>query len=151
MGYADPHDDLGIEGTGIFPALGQPPRSGGHPSGSGRPWAAPPGRYAQAGSYPAGFPASQALAMPPVRGQGRRERLRRMRPDRWVIAIGSITGAVAVYVAFTTATAPARPMPSPFAPVATHSAPASAIPPQMAPAAAATCGAPASGGATSGH
>lgn len=151
MGYAD-HDDPGIEGTQIFPALSQPHGDGGHPPGSRRLGTAAGDRYARAGSYPAEFPASQTLALPPARGRGSRERLW-MRPDRWVIAIGSITGAVAVYVAFTTATAPARPMPSPFGPVATHSAPApaSAVPPQMMPAAAATCGAPASGGATSGH
>lgn len=145
MRYAD-HDDYlhdhDPEGTGIFPVI-RPgaDRSAGHeryaadppvpyaqPGGYGRP-----GGYAGPGGYPAGPPPTDTtkqtrvirqLVDPeePARERPPRRPARR-RPDRWVIAIGSITGAVAVYVAFTTTTVPAKPMPSPFAP-ATQGAPA---------------------------
>src|ERR1051326_8098720 len=48
--------------------------------------------------FPAMAPASRERAR---RERAWRERAWRMRLDRWVIAAGSITGAVAVYVAFT--------------------------------------------------
>jgi hypothetical protein len=52
--------------------------------------------------------------------QGRPDPPRRMRLNHWVMAAGCLTGAIAAYVAFATAGAPARPMPSPFAPVTHH-------------------------------
>jgi hypothetical protein len=116
MGYADRDDDLydydpGIEGTRVFPAMGQPPgeRSRGIPA-----W------HLEDSSSPA----SHARVIRPGKERGGRERPRRTRPDRWVITIGSITGAIAVYVALTAAGAPVRPMPSPFAPATTQGAPA---------------------------
>jgi hypothetical protein len=54
---------------------------------------------------------------------------RRTRLNQWVIAAASLTGAVAAYIAFTTAGVPARPMPSPFTPVtAAQSSPGGAAP-----------------------
>jgi hypothetical protein len=126
MGYADRDDDRrdhdpGIEGTRIFSAMRQAPGPGADQF-AGYEWheASSPGRYERPSGSPAGPPASQAGVIRPGQGPAGRERLRRMRPDRWVIAVGSITGAVAVYVALTTAGVPARPMPSPFAPAATQ-------------------------------
>jgi hypothetical protein len=125
MGYADRDDDLhdyhpGIEGTGIFPAMPQAPGPGAERY-AGYEWyeASSPGHYERPGGY-----ARDPLASQAGMGPTGRKRPSRMRPDRWVIAVGSITGAVAVYVALTTAAVPARPMPSPFAPATTQGAPA---------------------------
>lgn len=131
MGYADRDDYLHDHdpGTGIFPVIRQAPGPGGDPY-AGHAWqeASTPGHYGQRAGYPAGFPrpggASQPRSRPAGRERSPRAQLSRMRPDRWVIAIGSITGAVAVYVALTTAGVPARPMPSPFTPATTQGAPA---------------------------
>jgi hypothetical protein len=100
MRHAGHHDlpdehDLGIEATQIFPALGP--------------------EYER----PSRNSAGQAPVMRPAWDQGRPAPPPRMRLNHWVIAAGSITAAVAAYVAFATAGVPARPMPSPFAPAAT--------------------------------
>jgi hypothetical protein len=143
MGYSDRDDylhdyDPDLEGTGIFPVIRHPPGPGADRyAGRDRYAAGPPGHYARPGGYAAGpAPADttrqtrvmRQLADParpqrPAR-ERRPRRPARRRPDRWVIAIGSITGAVAVYVALTTAAVPAKPMPSPFAPAATQPSPA---------------------------
>jgi len=108
-------------GTGIFPVIRQAPGRHDAPyTGDECRDASTPGHYGQPGGYAAGFPGTSA-AGPAREHPAGRERLARMRPDRWVIAIGSITGAVAVYVALTTAGIPARPMPSPFTPATTQS------------------------------
>jgi hypothetical protein len=125
MGYADRDDDLhdydpGTEGTRIFPAMRSAPGPGADRY-AGYEWheVRSPSHDGRPGGYAAGPPAGQT-----GKGPTGRERPSRMRPDRWVIAIGSITGAVAVYVALTTAGVPARPMPSPFTPASTQGAPA---------------------------
>jgi hypothetical protein len=139
MGYADRDDylhdyDPDREGTGIFPVLGHAPGPGaGQYAGYERYAPGPPGHYARPGGYAAGPPpadttkqtrAIRQLADParPERPapERRPRRPSRRRPDRWVIAVASIAGAVAVYVAFTTAAVPAKPMPSPFAPATTQ-------------------------------
>jgi hypothetical protein len=75
--------------------------------------------------YDLGIEGTRAFpAMPQPPEPEADHRLRRRRPDRWVIAIGSIAGAAALYVALTTAAIPAKPMPSPFAPAATQGVPA---------------------------
>ena len=70
------------------------------------------------------FPALVPEYERPARGgawdQGRPGPPRRTRLNHWVIAAGCLTGAIAAYVAFATAGAPARPMPSPFAPATHH-------------------------------
>lgn len=137
MGYAD-HDDYlhnyDPEATGIFPVIR--PGADRH-ADRDRYTAGPPGHYARPGGYvadpaPADTTrqtrvmrqlADPARPQPPAR-ERRPRRPARRRPDRWVIAIGSVTAAVAVYVAFTTAAVPAKPMPSPFAPATTQSSPA---------------------------
>lgn len=137
MGYADRDDYLhnyDPEATGIFPVIGP---GADRYADCDRYAAGPPGHYARPGGYAAGpAPADttrqtrvmRQLADParpqrPAR-ERRPRRPARRRPDRWVIAIGSITGAVAVYVALTTAAVPAKPMPSPFAPATTQPSPA---------------------------
>jgi hypothetical protein len=145
MGHVDRDDylhdyDPDSEGTGIFPVIGHAPAPGaGRHAGYERYAAGPPGHYARPGGYAAGpaptdttkqTRAIRQLVDPPRPERpalGRRPRRpSRRRPDRWVIAIGSIAGAVAVYVAFTTAAVPAKPMPSPFAPATTQLSPAGA-------------------------
>lgn len=64
--------------------------------------------------YDLGIEATQVF--PVLQGPPRRTRL-----NHAVIAAGCLTGAIAAYVAFATAGVPARPMPSPFAPVTTQS------------------------------
>src|SRR5262249_49365081 len=86
MGYQH-HDDPGIEGTRMFPALDLP------------------ARYA--------WPTQHAPSEPSGRRPGR---IRRIRLDRWVMIAGGVGAAVAVAVAFATAGAPARETPSPFGP-----------------------------------
>jgi hypothetical protein len=131
MGYADRDDDLydydpGVEGTRGFPAMGQPP---GERTRVIPAWPLQDSWPSQ-GSWP---PASHPRVIGPGKDHGERERpsrqrSSRMRPDRWVMAIGSITGAVAVYVALTATGTPARPMPSPFAPATAQGAPAHPAP-----------------------
>jgi hypothetical protein len=141
MGHANRDDylhdyDPGSEGTGIFPVIRQAPAPGpGADRYAGGEWqeTGSPGHYGRPGGYAAGSPRVSAARQrrvlrpgedPAGRERPSRERLSRMRPDRWVIAAGSITGAVAVYVALTTAGVPAKPMPSPFTPATTQGAPA---------------------------
>ena len=140
MGYADRDDDLhdydpGMDATGIFPVIRQAPgptadRYAGHQ------WydAGSPGHYGRPGGYPAAPPPADTTNQTrvlrqlgdPARRERRQRRPSRMRPDRWVIAVGGITGAVAVYVALTTAGVPAKPMPSPFTPATTQLSPGGA-------------------------
>ncbi len=138
MGYADRDDylhdyDPDLERAGIFPVIG--PGASRH-EGYEQYAAGPPGHYARPGGYAAGPPpadttkqtsAIRQLVDPerPERAAPARRPRRpsRRRPDRWVIAVGSIAGAVAVCVAFTTAAVPAKPMPSPFAPATTQQSP----------------------------
>jgi hypothetical protein len=49
---------------------------------------------------------------------------RRMGPERWVIAAGTVVGLVAAFIAFTAGGTPSHAMPSPFTPQPVQSAPA---------------------------
>jgi hypothetical protein len=105
MRHAGHHDppqdyDLGSEATQIFPALG-------------------PDQQRQ--ERRATDPLGQTRVRPQPWDQGRPHPPRRTRLSNWVIAAGCFTGAIAAYVAFATAGVPARPMPSPFAPVNSQS------------------------------
>lgn len=116
MLYTNP-DDSDIEGTRAFPALGCPPEDAEQPplgnerqledagwprDGEWTPEHDPPSAAASA--------PTQASPAPPMAAV-LAERLYRFRPDRLILAGGSIAAAVAVAVGFATASGASTPLP----------------------------------------
>jgi hypothetical protein len=124
MGYAEHDDATGVEATRLFPAFG-PAYPGASAHAGGDRYAgyerftgdeAPPFTRARV------QPVVQSVVEPVVQPTGRplAERLSRLRPDRLVLAGGSLAAAAAVAIAFATAAGSSTPLPPHTA--ATHAA-----------------------------
>jgi hypothetical protein len=141
------------DATGIFPVLGPGLSLGAsapiRPNEEGLAKGTPAGRSSTHGPRSGGRPAIDGRASgggridPPftwasdpseATGRGASgPSPRRMGPERWVIAGGTVVALVAGFIAFTSGT-PSHAMPSPFSAQPAQSAPAQSLPRQSTPA-----------------